>query len=232
VKATARRHILCIDIGGSHVKLRASNRHEVREFCSGPSLTARQMTKRVLEETRDWTFHDVSIGFPGVVVDGRIVCEPANLGGGWIGFDFAKAIGRPTLIMNDAVMQALGGYAGGRMLFLGFGTGLGAVFMMKAGVFPMELAHLPFSKRGLIQHYVGDDARRRLGVARWRANARQVIRQLREILDAQYVIVGGGNAKRLGRLPKYVCLGDNRHAFIGGFRAWGRRKRTPRDLRP
>lgn len=160
------------------------------------------------------------MGFPGMVIDGRIVCEPANLSQGWIGFDFAKAFRRPTRIMNDAVMQALGSYTGGRMLFLGFGTGLGAVLIANSKIYPMELAHLPFTKRGLIQNYVGDEARRRLGRKRWSTNAKNMIKQLGRTLNVDSVVVGGGNASRLGRLPRSVRRGDDDLPFIGGLRLW------------
>jgi predicted NBD/HSP70 family sugar kinase len=214
------RHILAIDIGGGHVKFRVSNRRAVEQFSSGAGMSARDMVEQVRKRVGRWDFDCVTLGFPGMVVDGCIVCEPMNLGHGWVGFDFSKAFGRPTRIMNDAAMQALGSYTGGRMLFLGFGTGLGAVLIADSRIFPMELAHLPFSKRGLIQNYVGDEARRRLGRARWAANAKSIIRQLSDALDVQSVVVGGGNAPRLGRLPRHVKQGDNKLAFVGGFRAW------------
>lgn len=215
------RHILVIDIGGGHVKYRVSNKRIVEQFSSGTDLTAREMTRRLLERTRGWRYHNVTIGFPGMVINGRIVCEPVNLGLGWIGFDFTKAFGRPTRIVNDAVMQALGSYVGrGRMLFLGFGTGLGAVLIADSKLYPMELAHLPFSKRGLIQNYVGDGARRRLGLTRWSENAKAVIQQLRRALEVRFVVVGGGNAMRLKRLPRYVIRADNTRAFAGGIRVW------------
>jgi len=215
-----RAHILAIDIGGSHVKLRVSNRRAIKEFMSGDNLTPRLLVKQVLSIVRDWTYHYVTIGVPGMVVDGHIVCEPTNLGHGWIGFDFAKVFRRPTRIVNDAAMQALGAYTGGRMLFLGFGTALGAVFIADSNIYPMELAHLPLTKRGLVQNYVGDEARRKLGTKRWSAHARQLIKQLGNALSAQYIVVGGGNAVHLGKLPRHVHLGDNRLAFVGGFRVW------------
>jgi predicted NBD/HSP70 family sugar kinase len=222
-----RTHILAIDIGGSHVKLRVSNRRAVKEFTSGGSLTPHSLLKQVLSIVRGWSFDYVTIGFPGMVVDGRIVCEPTNLGHGWIGFDFAKAFRRPTRIMNDAAMQALGGYSGGRMLFLGFGTALGAVFIADSKMYPMELAHLPLTKRGLVQNYVGDEARRKLGTKRWTVHAKQLTKQLGQALNAQYTIVGGGNAVHLGKLPRHVIRADNHLAFVGGFRVW----RASRKLR-
>lgn len=218
--AHGRRHILAIDVGGSHVKLRVSNRRAVRVFASSRSLTAAQMVDKARTLVHDWSYHRVTLGFPGMVVDGRIVCEPANLGLGWLGFDFTKAFHRPVRILNDAVMQALGHYSGGRMLFLGFGTALGAVLISDSKIHPMEIAHLPFTKRGLIQNYVGDDARRRLGRKRWSANAKQLIKQLGQALDVPDIVAGGGNAIRLAGLPHNVRVGDANLAFVGGFRAW------------
>jgi polyphosphate glucokinase len=220
--AQPRRYILAVDIGGTHVKLRLSNRRVVVQFDSFPMMTPREMLRHIHPIVKQWNFHLVTVGYPGLVIDGRIVSEPANLGHGWVGFDFAKAFKRPTRIINDAVMQALGSYAGGRMLFLGFGTALGAVAILDSKVYPMELAHLPFTKRGLIQTYVGDDALRRLGHKRCSTNAKKVLRHLGNILDVDYSVVGGGNACRIGKLPKRVRLGDNKLAFIGGFRAWRR----------
>lgn len=216
------KHILIIDVGGGHVKFRLSNRQRIEQFPSGSGLTARRMIQEVLVRTRGWHYNFVTIGFPGMVVDGRIVCEPVNLGHGWVGLNFAKAFKRPTRIMNDAAMQALGSYAGGRTLFLGFGTGLGAVLIANSTIFPMELAHLPLTKRGLIQNYVGDDARRRLGRTRWSINAKNLIKQLSRALEVQSVVVGGGNACRLGRLPPSVRRGHNDLAFVGGVRVWRR----------
>ena len=217
-----RTHTLAIDVGGTHVKLRVSNRRAVEQFDSAPTVTPREVVKEVRERTKNWQYDRVALGFPGMVIDGRIVSEPANLGHGWVGFDFARAFKRPVLVLNDAVMQALGSYAGGRMLFLGFGTGLGAVAILNGRVYPMELAHLPFSKRGLVQQYVGVEALRRLGRKRWSLNAKAVMRHLQAVLDVHYIVVGGGNACRLGRLPRNVRLGDNELAFTGGFRAWRR----------
>jgi polyphosphate glucokinase len=173
-----QRHIFTVDIGGTHVKFHVSNRRGVQTFDSSTSMTPPQMMRRIRLITKDWRFDCVSLGFPGLVVDGRIVAEPANLGAGWVGYNFQAAFGHPTRIMNDAVMQAIGSYEGGRMLFLGFGTALGAVAILDSKVHPMELAHLPFSKRGLIQAYVGGDALKRLGRTRWSKNALNVVKHL------------------------------------------------------
>jgi predicted NBD/HSP70 family sugar kinase len=220
MRKNERRHILVIDIGGGHVKFCVSNRHTAEQFVSGPGMSPAHMVGKVLAATRAWHYSHVTIGFPGMIIDGRIVCEPANLGHGWVAFDFAKAFGRPARLMNDAAMQALGSYAGGRMLFLGFGTGLGAVLIADSAIHPMELAHLPFSKRGLIQNFVGDDARRRLGTSRWSKHAKVMIKQLSRALDADSIVIGGGNATRLKRLPRHATRGGNELAFVGGIRAW------------
>jgi polyphosphate glucokinase len=222
VKRRRQRHILTVDVGGTSVKFRLSNRRTVQSFASSTTMTPRQMMRRIAAATKEWHFDRVTLGFPGMVIDGRIVTEPANLGRGWVHFDFEAAFGRPTRIMNDAVMQAIGAYDGGRMLFLGFGTALGAVAILDAKLHPMELAHLPFSNRGLIQSYVGDDALKRLGRTRWSRNALKVIKHLSGLLDAHYVIVGGGNSERLTSLPRNVRTARHDLAFVGGFRAWRR----------
>lgn len=222
MKLRRQRHILSVDIGGTNVKFRISNRRAIRTFASSATMTPSQMVRRIDRMTKDWRFDCVSLGFPGMVIDGRIVTEPVNLGRGWVDYDFQAAFGGPTRIMNDAVMQAIGAYKKGRMLFLGFGTALGAVAILDSKVYAMELGHLPFSKRGLIQSYVGDDALKRLGRTRWEKNALKVIRHLSRLLDAQYVIVGGGNSTRLRLTPRNVRIAPSDLAFAGGFRAWRR----------
>lgn len=212
--------VLAIDIGGSHVKMRVPDHPDVREFESGPKLSARQMVARVHDVLGDWSFSRVSIGYPGVVMHGRIVAEPHNLGKGWVGFDFEAAFGRPTRVINDASMQAIGSYEGGRMLFLGLGTGLGSAMIVDGVVESMELAHLIFKKGKTYEDYVGEAGRRRLGGRRWRRAVEDVVGQLRAVLEADYVVLGGGNARRLKRLPEGARLGDNEFAFTGGFRMW------------
>ena len=214
------KRILAIDVGGSHVKTRVFGRREMRQFDSGPHLTPRKMVEQVHELTGDWKYDAVSIGYPGVVMHGKVIAEPHNLGPGWVGFDFRKAFGRPTRIMNDAAMQALGSYEGGRMLFLGLGTGLGSAMIVDNIVAPMELAHLPFKKGRTYEDYVGDRGLRRLGVKKWRRNVKEIVERLRAVLEADYVVIGGGNARKLKRLPKNARLGNNDFAFIGGFRVW------------
>jgi polyphosphate glucokinase len=215
-----QRRVLAIDVGGSHVKMRLSGRREEREFESGPTLTPRQMVAQIHKLTGDWQYDAVSIGYPGVVVHGKIVTEPYNLGRGWVGFDFRKAFGRPTLLMNDAAMQAIGSYEGGRMLFLGLGTGLGSALIVDGTVAPMELAHLPYKGGRSYEDYVGDRGRRRLGPKKWRRTVAAVVEQLSKAVEADYVVLGGGNARKLKKMPKNARLGNNEFAFLGGFRVW------------
>jgi len=220
MKPKRYQKVLAIDVGGSHVKTRVFGRREMRQFDSGPHLTPRKMVEQIHELTGDWKFDAVSIGYPGVVLHGKIVAEPHNLGPGWVGFDFRKAFGRPTRILNDAAMQAIGSYEGGRMLFLGLGTGLGSALIVDGIVAPMELAHLPFKKGRTYEDYVGDRGLRRLGGKKWRQNVAEMVAQLSTVLEADYVVIGGGNARKLKRLPKNARLGNNDFAFIGGFRVW------------
>jgi polyphosphate glucokinase len=212
--------VLVIDVGGTHVKLLVSGQRVRRELVSGPSLRPANMVKQVKRLTADWTYDAISIGYPGLVVHGRIAAEPVNLGRGWIGFDFQKAFDRPVKIMNDAAMQALGSYAGGRMLFLGLGTGLGTAMIVDSHVVPMELAHLPYKKGRSYEDYVGAKGLKRLGMHKWRKHVRLVITQLRTALEPDDIVIGGGNAAKLGRAPAGVRLGDNANAFAGGFRLW------------
>lgn len=212
--------MLAIDVGGTHVKISVSGQRETREFESGPTLTPRKMVARVRRLTADLKYDVVSIGYPGVVVHGKIITEPYNLGRGWVGFDFRKAFGRPTQVMNDAAMQAIGSYEGGRMLFLGLGTGLGSALIVDGTVAPMELAHLPYKHGRTYEDYVGDHGRRRLGAKKWRHTVASVVEQLSKALEADYVVLGGGNARKLKKLPKNARLGNNSFAFLGGFRVW------------
>ena len=215
-----QRRVLAIDVGGSHVKTRVSGSREVRQFESGATLTPRRMVSRVLRQTGDLKYDVVSIGYPGVVVHGKIVTEPYNLGRGWVGFDFRKAFGRPIMLMNDAAMQAIGSYEGGRMLFLGLGTGLGSALIVDGTVAPMELAHLPYKRGRSYEDYVGDGGRRRLGAKKWRRAVADVVAQLSKALETDYVVIGGGNARKLKKLPANARLGNNEFAFLGGFRVW------------
>jgi polyphosphate glucokinase len=222
-RAPKRRklRILTVDVGGTHVKFEISGQAERREFDSGPRLTAKQMVATVKRMTADWSYDVVSIGYPGVVLRDRVVAEPHNLGRGWRAFDFAKAFGRPTRVVNDAVMQALGSYRGGRMLFLGLGTGLGAAMILDGVIAPMELAHLPYRNGRTFEDHVGARGLQRFGRKKWRKLARDVIARLTVALEPEYVVVGGGNAKKLGKaLPPHVHLRSNDSAFDGGHRLW------------
>jgi polyphosphate glucokinase len=211
--------VLVIDVGGTHVKIFARGQGEPREFSSGPALTARQMVAGVKELAGDWKFDCVSVGFPGPVLRNRPVAEPHNLGTGWVAFDYEKAFGRPTKVINDAAMQALGSYKGGKMLFLGFGTGLGTTMIVDGVVEPMELGHLPYRK-ATYEDYVGLRGLTRLGKKKWREHVFDVIGQLSAALEPDDIVLGGGNAKRLTTLPPLCRLGDNANAFAGGLRLW------------
>jgi polyphosphate glucokinase len=220
MKAKRYRRVLAVDIGGSHVKMRVFGRREMRQFDSSPELTPGQMVARVHELTGDWTYDAVSIGYPGIVLHGKVVAEPHNLGRGWVGFDFRKAFARPTHVVNDAAMQAIGSYEGGRMLFLGLGTGLGSAMIVDGVVAPMELAHLLYKSGRSYEEYVGARGLKRLGGKKWRRIVKEVVAQLSALLEADYVVIGGGNARKLKRLPKNARLGNNDFAFLGGFRMW------------
>jgi polyphosphate glucokinase len=212
--------ILVIDVGGSNVKLLLStDKSEKRRFRSGPELTPEKMVAGVQDLTADWSFECVSVGIPAPVHAGRVVSEPVNLGGGWVGFDFQEAFGKPTRIVNDAAMQALGSYEGGKMLFLGLGTGLGSALVVDGIVEPMELAHLPFRK-ATFEDYLGLRGQQSLGKKKWRAAVAEAIERLRAALLPDYVVLGGGEVKKLRELPENVRLGANDNAFLGGFRLW------------
>jgi polyphosphate glucokinase len=212
--------VLAVDVGGSHVKLLLSGGgSERRRFESGPELTPQEMVDGTRAATPDWSYDVVSVGVPAPVHAGRIVAEPVNLGTGWVGFDFEQAFGRPTKVTNDAAMQALGSYEGGKMLFLGLGTGLGSTLVVDGIVEPMELGHLPFRKK-TFEDYVGDAGRLRLGKKKWRAAVAEAVERLVAALEPDYVVLGGGNAKRLDELPPNTRLGANNNAFVGAFRLW------------
>ena len=212
--------ILSVDVGGTHVKVLASDETEFRKIDSGPEMTPGEMVRQVKELTRDWSYEAVSIGYPGVVSHDRIDAKPHNLGDGWVGFDFHEAFGVPVKIINDAAMQALGIYEGGRMLFLGVGTGLGSAMIVDGTVVPMELAHLPYRKHRTYEEYLGLAGLRRLGKRKWRKHVWVVVGLLRRALDPDYVILGGGNSRLLQDLPEGVRLGTNASAIVGGFRLW------------
>jgi len=215
--------ILVIDVGGTHIKAIATGHRTRIRFASGPTMTPARMVKGVLKATESWEYDLVSIGYPGPVVDGQPARNPYNLGGGWVRFDFQKAFGRPVRILNDAAMQALGSYDGGRMLFLGLGTGLGSAMIAGGSLDPLELAHLPYRGGRTYEEYAGIGGLKRLGLRRWRKHVRKIAVTLKNALQMDYVVLGGGNAKKAGKLPPDVRLGANTNAFVGGFRLWQKR---------
>jgi polyphosphate glucokinase len=226
--------VLVIDIGGNSVKVLITGKTEPRKFPSGPALTPRQMVTNVLKLTEDWKYDAVSIGFPGRVRGNRPVSEPVNLGHGWIKFDYEKAFGVPVQVMNDAAMQALGSYRGGKMLFLGLGTGLGTCLIVDGSVLSMEIQHLPFM-RGTYEDYLGLKGLKRLGIRKWRALFLKVVTRFISALELDDVVIGGGNVNKLDRLPSGCRAGDNALAFRGGFLLWektGRRKKKPKSIEP
>jgi polyphosphate glucokinase len=214
-----KKSVLAIDVGGQHVKVLATGRQEVRKIVSGPTMTARQMVRDVKRITQDWDYDCVSIGYPGTVSHGGPMHEPFNLGGGWMGFDFHKAFGRPVKVVNDAAMQALGSYEGGRMLFLGLGTGLGSAMIIEGILQPMELAHLPYRKK-TVEDFVGARGLDRMGKKKWQRYVKRVVTEFKNALQADYVVLGGGNVKLVDELPPDTRAGDNQNAFLGGFRLW------------
>lgn len=215
--------ILVIDIGGTHVKVLATGHRKSVEIPSGPKMTPSKMVTLVRAGTSSWKYDAVSIGYPGAVVHGRPFTEPHHLGSGWVGFNFRKAFDRPVKIINDAAMQALGSYRGGRMLFLGLGTGLGSALIVQNVLEPMELAHLPYQKGRSYEDYAGQAGLERLGKKKWRHHVKEVVKQLKAALQADYVVLGGGNVRLLMKLPPGTRLGDNANAFQGGFRLWNKR---------
>ncbi len=215
-----QKRVLVLDVGGTNVKVHASHGGRTVKIVSGPKMTARQMVADVKQVTADWKYEAVSIGYPGPVVDNRALREPHNLGGGWIRFDFKKAFGCPVKIMNDAAMQALGGHRGGRMLFLGLGTGLGSALVVDHLVLPLELAHLPYRKNRTYEEYLGIGGLQRMGEMKWRAHVLKVTNLLKNALIAEYVVLGGGNARLFKRLPAGIERGENSNAMIGGQRLW------------
>jgi predicted NBD/HSP70 family sugar kinase len=216
---TAPGRVLVVDVGGQNVKALATGEPERRRFPSGPELTAQAMVEGVLALVEGWMWDVVSLGVPSPVHGGRVATEPVNLGEGWAGFDYAAAFGKPTKVINDAAMQALGSYEGGRMLFLGLGTGLGSALVVDGIVEPMELGHMPFRKK-TFEDYVSEAARKKVGRKEWEKVVHEVIETFCKALEPDYVVLGGGNADKLHELPERVRLGDNDNAFVGGFRLW------------
>jgi ROK family len=222
-----KKKILVIDIGGSNVKLMIS-RAEKLKFTSGSRLTPREMVAQMKPLVSDWKFDVISMGFPAPVRDGRILSEPKHLGKRWVGFNFEKALGKPVRVINDAAMQALGSYRGGRMLFLGLGTGLGSALVWRNYVLPLELGDLPYGNGSIIEDHLGKPGLARLGEKTWRRDVEHALLQLKKSLIADYIVLGGGNAKKLDELPEGVERGHNRNAFLGGTRLWQIDARTQR----
>jgi polyphosphate glucokinase len=219
--------ILVVDVGGTNVKIRATGQKDVLKIPSGPTMTASKAVGIVKTATKGWDFDRISLGYPGPIINGHPLREPHNLGGGWVGFDFHKAFGVPVKIINDAAMQALGSYKGGRMLFLGLGTGLGSAMIVDGILEPMELAHLIYKNGKTYEDYLGLRGLRRLGKKRWRKHVAKVTKMLKTSLGADYVVLGGGNSKKLKELPPEAQLGHNDNAFLGGRRLWAQSTKGP-----
>ncbi len=212
-------NVLVIDVGGTHVKILATSKREKRQFDSGPELGPREMVQGVKKLAQDWEYEVVSIGYPGPVKNHRPVADPHNLAHGWVGFDFQKAFGCPVRVINDAAMQALGSHKGGKMLFLGLGTGLGTAMVVDGKVLPMELGHLPYKKL-TFEDYVGLRGLDRLGKKKWHKHVTITVEKLMAALEPDYVVLGGGNVHKLKSLPEGCRRGENNNAFLGGFRLW------------
>ena len=217
--------VLVIDVGGTHVKVHATDQKTHTEISSGLGMTAKSMVSAVRKIIAGWKYEAITIGYPGPVLHGHIVGEPHNLGKGWVKFNFQKAFGCPVKIINDAAMQALGSYEGRQMLFLGLGTGLGSAMIVDDVLEPMELAHLPYKKDRTYEDYVGLAGLKRLGKKKWRRHVNDVVNLLKTALEADYVVLGGGNARLLKKLPPGSQLGDNANAFRGGLRLWSKSHR-------
>lgn len=212
-------NVLAIDVGGTNIKFLVTGGAKARKFASGPTMTTEKLVTKIRKLTDDWDFDVVSIGYPGRLHEGKIIAEPHNLAGGWVGFDFSAAFSCPVRVVNDAAMQALGSYQRGLLLFLGFGTGLGSALVADGVVIPMELGHLSFGK-GTYEDYVGKRGLERLGKKKWRRAVKFGVARLIDAISPDDVVLGGGNAKRFKSLPAGCRLGDNANAFTGGFRLW------------
>ncbi len=213
------KKVLVVDIGGTNVKLMIS-RTAKRKFASGKRLSPRELVAEIKEAAADWEYDAVALGFPSVVKNDKILKDPKHLAPGWKNFDFNKSLGKPTRIINDAAMQALGSYHGGRMLFLGLGTGLGSTLIWERNVLPLELGDLPYPGVTRIEDVLGKRGLERLGRREWRREVHKTVSQLKVALIADYVVLGGGNSKNMDELPEGVELGNNRNAYLGGRRMW------------
>jgi polyphosphate glucokinase len=218
-------NILGVDIGGTNLKFRSQRQEDVIKVPSGPRMTPEFMMKAIHQHTVGWKYDHVSVGFPGPVIHDRPLLEPHNLGRGWVRFDFKKAFGgKPLKLLNDAAMQAMGSYSGGRMLYLGLGTGLGSAMVVDGHVQAMELAHLPWKKRKSYEDYLGKAGLKRYGRKAWEKNVLRVIDLMANAMEAEYVVLGGGNAKLVRELPPHVSVGSNDNAFKGAFQLWADEK--------
>ncbi len=212
--------VLVVDVGGTHLKMLASGQRTPRKIASGPTMTPLMMCAWAKKAAKGWAYDVAAIGYPGPVVHGRPVHEPYHLAKGWVGFDFAKGLGCPVKIINDAAMQAIGSYEGGRMLFLGLGTGLGSAMIADGVVEPMELAHLPYAKGKTYEDYLGLRGLQKMGKKKWRHYVTRIVGELQAALNADYVVLGGGNVSKMKTLPPKTRPGTNENAFVGGFRLW------------
>ena len=220
VKTEKAPKVLVIDVGGTNVKLLATGQKEPRKYPSGPTMTPKRMVALVKKAVADWDYDCISLGYPGPIINGHPLREPHNLGRGWVGFNFQKAFGCPVKVLNDAAMQAVGSYKGGRMLFLGLGTGLGSAMIVDGMLQPMELAHLTYKNGKSYEDYLGLRGLERMGKKKWRKYVEKITKTLKIALEADYVVLGGGNSKKLKDLPAGAKLGSNDNAFLGGFRMW------------
>jgi polyphosphate glucokinase len=211
--------VLVVDVGGSHIKVLATGEQESRRADSGPEMNAARMVETAKELAADWSWESVSVGVPSPIHGGRVLTEPVNLGHGWVGFDYEAAFGKPTRVVNDAAMQALGSYEAGKMLFIGLGTGVGSALVANGFVQPMELGHLPY-KKATFEDYAGNAGLEKRGKKRWRADVADIVARLSAAIEPDYVVLGGGNAKKLNELPANARLGGNADAFTGGFLLW------------
>jgi len=223
-----KKRVLVIDVGGSHVKLMISRKGKRRKFESGENLQPRRMVAEIKKTVGDWKFDVIAMGFPSPIHRGKILQDPKNLGKGWVRFDFRRALGKPIRIMNDAAMQALGSYHGGRMLFLGLGTGLGSALVWDRTVLSLELGDLPYLDNLSVEDWLGDAGLETFGEKRWQTEVRRVVSELKRSFIADYVVLGGGNAKLVEKWPAGIALGHNRNAYTGGVRLW----QSGRDRKP
>jgi len=212
--------VLVIDIGGTNVKVASTDIRVPIKIPSGPNMDAENMAEDVLAATQGWTYDCISIGYPGPVAHDRPLAEPHNLAAGWIDFPYQKFFGKPIRFINDAAMQALGGYKGGRMLFLGTGTGLGSALIFDGVVIPLELAHLPYKKGRTYEEWIGLAGLQRQGKKRWRRSVLDILERLQAAMVCDSVLLGGGNAKLMKNLPPHVMLGANSNAIDGGIKLW------------